>query len=66
MSSEYWNAGELDPYAVKLCVRTGEDTVELGSGVIGALSSQGFLFVTEGRGFWVSNSKAATFSFPLF
>ena len=56
--SDKWNAGTegLDPYAVELHVKVGGTDLNLGAGVIGAFSNAGFLFVTNGRGFYVSNN----------
>ena len=56
--SDKWNSKTegLDPYTVELHVVVGGTELNLSSGVIGAFSKQGFLFVTNGRGFWVSNN----------
>ena len=56
--SDKWNSVTegLDPYTVELHAMVGGTELNLGGGVIGAFSNQGFLFVTNGRGFWVSNN----------
>ena len=57
--SQHWNCGGegLDPLAVSLHYKEGENDVFLASGIIGAFSAEGFLFASDGRGTWFSNTR---------